>query len=448
MNRPARIFFALLALGALSSATALYLETTIPLGAARSPTWSPIGNKVYVLSTVAGSDYATVVDGATNRIVANIRVASYPCSFAVNTVEGKVYCSSGERNKLNVICAYGDTLIRQVGLTGRPWAMVYNARRNKLYVLADLDELLYVLDAHSDSILARIHVPNPYEMLLQEQTDRLLLPLYTVPDTLMVLDCASDTVCARHVLTRGVAGPLCIGLDGMVFVPCRYLLEIFSADAESRVATMQTPSRSTAISAYFPHQGKLYVANTPDSGILVIDCRRMAIVDTIARSISWPSLHDAACDTLRDRLYARYADTVLAFDTRTDTLVGTVTLPHGVDWGLPWNPVDRRLYAAGPYLAAVVVLRDTTSGVEESGPGPFSEPSAPSVVRGSLRLPAATSGTLLDASGRAVLALEPGTNDVSRLAPGVYFVLTPHPVPLPQGAREPSSTIAKVVIAR
>jgi hypothetical protein len=34
----------------------------------------------------------------------------------------------------------------------------------------------------------------------------------------------------------------------------------------------------------------------------------------------------------------------------------------------------------------------------------------------------ATSGLLLDAAGRRVLALQPGANDVSQLAPGVYFV--------------------------
>ncbi len=52
------------------------------------------------------------------------------------------------------------------------------------------------------------------------------------------------------------------------------------------------------------------------------------------------------------------------------------------------------------------------------------------VVRGILRLPGAPTSVprsfacLLDASGRKVFDLEPGPNDVSRLAPGVYFVRT------------------------
>jgi len=49
------------------------------------------------------------------------------------------------------------------------------------------------------------------------------------------------------------------------------------------------------------------------------------------------------------------------------------------------------------------------------------------VTRGVLLLPWGTSSStsyLLDISGRSVMTLKPGANDVSRLAPGVYFVVT------------------------
>jgi hypothetical protein len=53
----------------------------------------------------------------------------------------------------------------------------------------------------------------------------------------------------------------------------------------------------------------------------------------------------------------------------------------------------------------------------------------PTFLHGSLRLPEAVSGgrfavgaSLRNAGGRRVLALHPGENDVSRVAPGIYFV--------------------------
>jgi hypothetical protein len=74
--------------------------------------------------------------------------------------------------------------------------------------------------------------------------------------------------------------------------------------------------------------------------------------------------------------------------------------------------------------------------------------SGPTVVRGVLELPR-KSGTvpaglgtvpifaLLDISGRKVLDLHPGANDVSRLSPGVYFV-----------SERSAAAVHKVVIQR
>jgi hypothetical protein len=52
-------------------------------------------------------------------------------------------------------------------------------------------------------------------------------------------------------------------------------------------------------------------------------------------------------------------------------------------------------------------------------------PSAATVIRGVLRLPLSpftVHASLFDVTGRKVMALHPGPNDVSRIAPGVYFV--------------------------
>lgn len=49
--------------------------------------------------------------------------------------------------------------------------------------------------------------------------------------------------------------------------------------------------------------------------------------------------------------------------------------------------------------------------------------------------------SLLDVSGRKVMDLQPGANDVRALAPGVYFVRTAH-------AQAPAQAIRKVVLAR
>ena len=77
----------------------------------------------------------------------------------------------------------------------------------------------------------------------------------------------------------------------------------------------------------------------------------------------------------------------------------------------------------------------TTAVADPVAPKPARFGLAPSIVRGVLRL--APAASLMDISGRKVMSLAPGANDVSRVAPGVYFVEA--------GAGQPA---ARVVIQR
>ncbi|MBM3331582.1 VCBS repeat-containing protein [candidate division WOR-3 bacterium] len=96
-----------------------------------------------------------------------------------------------------------------------------------------------------------------------------------------------------------------------------------------------------------------------------------------------------------------------------------------------------------------VFLREniTPPGVEERyQPQASSHKLQATLVRGVLLLPASgverqASSVLLDASGRRLMSLRPGPNDVSRLSPGVYFV---------EETRTQAQTqaIRKVMIAR
>ena len=82
----------------------------------------------------------------------------------------------------------------------------------------------------------------------------------------------------------------------------------------------------------------------------------------------------------------------------------------------------------------VTIKYDPKAGVGEeiSRPQAASRKPEPTLVRGSLRLPTAVSGqrsavsSLLDVSGRRVLGLKPGDNDVRHIPPGAYFIVTDH----------------------
>jgi hypothetical protein len=93
------------------------------------------------------------------------------------------------------------------------------------------------------------------------------------------------------------------------------------------------------------------------------------------------------------------------------------------------------------------ILQYYGAGVEETPSGVRQAASpTPTIVRGALMLGAVDSrqnagyrADLLDAAGRKVMELQAGANDVSGVAPGVYFV---------QEAQAQAQTVRKVVIQR
>jgi len=93
------------------------------------------------------------------------------------------------------------------------------------------------------------------------------------------------------------------------------------------------------------------------------------------------------------------------------------------------NELARRCRQAEDHLVRVSAIVQETMN-DERGTMNF----GPTIVSGVLNLPKSASTStssspsrLLDISGRSVMTLEPGANDVRSLAPGIYFVVTPSP---------------------
>lgn len=140
---------------------------------------------------------------------------------------------------------------------------------------------------------------------------------------------------------------------------------------------------------------------------------------------------------------------------------------HGVTWSSPelvnddptansWNPDIAADSAGHAYVVwqagsgevwfstnNPLAIAEETSNAELRAPN-----SGPTVVRGVLFLPERASSSpstscLLDISGRQVMDLKPGANDVSLLSPGVYFLRGPET----ENGR-PAAAVTKVVIAK
>jgi hypothetical protein len=140
-------------------------------------------------------------------------------------------------------------------------------------------------------------------------------------------------------------------------------------------------------------------------------------------------------------LYA-YAEACLASDT-------TYFLTHReFPAAVPvWHTRDAVANGKDAVVEAAIAWIDSTAGVAEEAPSAEVQmPNAGTIVRGVLLLAEAANhkpqaSSLLDISGRKVMDLSPGPNDVRALAPGVYFVRE-----VPQAASHKPQAVRKVVL--
>jgi len=244
--------------------------------------------------------------------------------------------------------------------------------------------MIEVIGCSTDTISARIALPNSLgPSCLSPQQDRLYCALY--PDTLfVVIDCAADTVI-----------PPSIRVGSWPFVGC-----------------------------YSPAADKVYFGTYAGQDVAIIDCA----TNSVQATIPFPSMPWGMCtDPVSGNIYvtSRMTRQVLVLDGSGDSVLAAVEVGE-VPGETYWNPVRHRAYIANENSHSVSVLRDAPGAIEEREESELRRvKGGATIVRGVLFLPSSLLSPLsflLSVDGRKVLDLHAGPNDVSRLAPGVYFV--------------------------
>jgi YVTN family beta-propeller protein len=137
-----------------------------------------------------------------------------------------------------------------------------------------------------------------------------------------------------------------------------------------------------------------------------------------------------------DRVYCIHpgSNSVSVLDAVTNRVLQTVEVDQA-PLDICLNQSGSRAYVANSVSSSISVIRDSLIGIVERPEPDVRRPWAgATIIRRVLFLPEAASpkpqasSWLLDITGRKVLELRPGANDVRALAPGVYFVRLDHGV--------------------
>ena len=430
----------------------------VQLGCAASELcYNPGLSKLYVACYGGTTSWVTVIDAATNRILRHVPTGRYSTAIGYSPGADAVCVYSKYENRLKMIDCRTDTVRAVIPVRGGLDGLLCMGSDNaRAYCSSTTDFALTVVNCLAESVVREYGLMvYPYEMCYEAVHKRLYAKCYHPPpnpnpDTILVVDGSTDEIIAGISTQLVAGGPMC-------YNPINELL--YAADAMNGVMAL-VDWRTNQVTRYLyigslgdlccdTRDNKVYVGCRTGHVVWVIDgvTQRDSVINVGGLFIG-----DVFYNPLSNNVFVA-ADDIVVIDAAAQNIRTRIPAAMSYEYNdnaFALDSARQQVYALSRHQSRVLVIRDTAvSGSAENPTRQATERRGPTIVRNVLQLPLTFGferrppSVLLDISGRKVLDLHPGPNDVSRLAPGVYFVRSE-----PSAVGRQPFAVRKVVIQR
>lgn len=285
---------------------------TYPLGVAVNPTT----DRIYVGNNQSLN--VSVIEGATNTVVATVPGINSARDIAVNPTTNRIYVSASSGHRLSVIDGTANS-VTQIWLDGLPDGVGVNPVTNRIYVSNDASQYwmpsLSIVDGLTEAVIDEVSVgSDPQDVDVNSDTNRVYVAK-EYGDNVVVVDGATNTV----LVTVGVG------------------------DAPFGVAVNA-------------RTGRIYVANSGSDTVSVIDGATNNVLPAIPVG---DQPHGVAVNPTTNRIYVANwgSNDVSLIDGVANTVAATVPVGRGPS-GVAANPFTGRVYIANAWDNTVTVIQD------------------------------------------------------------------------------------------
>ena len=275
------------------------------------------------------SETVSVIDTASNIVVATVHVGSGPIGVAVNPGGTRVYVANLTSNSLSVIDTATNTVSTSVALSGSPLGVAVNPSGTRVYVTTVFSNNVSVIDTGTNTVVATVPTgTTPGGIAVNPSGTRVYVAiagtLNNPGSTVMVIDTATNTTIGN--VPVGVA-PQAVAVN-----PAGTRVYATLGDPGG-VAVIDTASSSVIASipvagvpsgvAVNPGGTRIYVADTYLDNLLVIDAATNTVIATIAAGISPVGVAVTPAGT---RVYVANfdSDNVSVIDSATNTVIAII----------------------------------------------------------------------------------------------------------------------------
>jgi YVTN family beta-propeller protein len=357
-------------------ASAQTLEATVPLPAqasARDLLYNPLNNKVYTANTPQVGQppvqSVTILNGATNAVIASPTVADGPRDFCLNTQRNKVYVANYFADCVTVIDGVTDQIVAVVPVGDGPRALCYNAQDDRVYCANEFGASVTVLDGGADTVVATVAVGSTPRVLCYNATSNKVYVPNAGSQSLSVIAGATNTVVATVPVGNVPRGILFNPQNNRVYCS-NYgsdTVTVVDGVTNAVVATVPVGDGPTAL-FHNPVGNKVYCANVGAPGpntpaactVSVIGGATNAVVATLPAGDE-PTAFCFSSNNQKVYWINEWSHSVAVVDAATDTTLQVIPLgaPPVQPVDICYNPINERIYTANKLTYTIGILTDS-----------------------------------------------------------------------------------------
>jgi YVTN family beta-propeller protein len=271
--------------------------------------------------TANGSDTVSVVDTATNTVIATIPVGVQPAGVAVSADGSKVYVANQGTGKIpgsvSVIDSATNTATATIplGLTG-PGALAVTPDDSKVYVTDTRG--VSVIATATNAVTGTILVAGPGNLAVSPDGNTVYV---TGSSGVSVIDAATNTVIATIPVGGGA---LAVTPDGSkVYLTSSGGVSVIATASNTVIATIPVDGGGLAVT---PDGSKVYII----TGHIASGAGTVSVIDTATNTVTatipvGPEPTAVAVTPDSSKVYvADFSDSVWVIDTTTNTVANTI----------------------------------------------------------------------------------------------------------------------------
>ncbi|MDQ7843629.1 MAG: PxKF domain-containing protein [Armatimonadota bacterium] len=286
----------------------------------------------------------SVIDTATNAVVATLAVGRSPWGVVVSGDGTRVYVANQSGNSVSVIDAASRSILTTIPVGSMPYGVALNPAGTRLYVTNFGGNSVSVVDTAANRVVATVAVGiGPRGVEVSPDGSQVFVVNFNGSPEVSVIDAATNTVAEW--------------IDG-------------------------DPAAGATGAALSPDGGRLYVTEYYASRLRVFDTTTNAIVASIPVGVEPQGV---AVNPTGTRVYVANngSESVSVIDAATNTKLPDILLPGSAPFGVAVSSDGRRIFVVDGGQNRLVAIDAATNGVVASVPvgnmavgfGRFVEPS-------------------------------------------------------------------------